>query len=336
MSTEQQRALKRVLVTGATGFLGLRTVDFLLEAGYMVRALVRGSSDTSALRERNVEIVVGSLEPAVGLDAAVSGVDAIVHSAGGGRAIGKDALFAANTETTRNLIEAAKRSAPQLERFVLVSSLAAHGPSDDGRPRDVKSPRRPVTQYGASKAAAETLALAEADALPVTVLRPPVIYGPGDARILPLFKWAARGVVPLPSIAESASMVHVDDCARAILRILETPHPSGRIYFVEDGSSPAMSDVIGAIGAAVGRTRRPRRLPLPRALLLAAAALVSFFARLLRRPAMLNSDKVRDLTQRHWVCDSEPIQRELGWRPQVAFAEGARATAHWYRAQGLL
>jgi len=85
MTTNENRSLRRVLVTGATGFLGLRTVDMLLEAGYIVRALVRQSSDTRALRQRDVEIVVGSLAPASGLEEALRGVDAVVHSAGGGQ-----------------------------------------------------------------------------------------------------------------------------------------------------------------------------------------------------------------------------------------------------------
>jgi nucleoside-diphosphate-sugar epimerase len=317
----------RVLVTGATGFLGTRLVHQLLQAGIEVRALVRKSSDISALKAMDVELVTGSLEPAENLEAAVQGVDAVAHCAGGGWARNVQDMYDNNLGTTANLLKALEGT--RLSRFVFVSSLAAHGPSPTGDPRDPSEPAAPITHYGRAKAEAEQLVLSYGDRFPVTLIRPPAIYGPGDVRLLPVFKCASRGFVPLPRAGRSTSLIHVEDCAAAIALVLQKPHPTRRTYFVEDGQIQSLESMALLIGEAV--KRKPRILRLPHFVLYIAALISEGLGKLRRRAVLLNRDKVRDLQQAHWVCDSSPIRAELGWAPRVPFEEGVRATAQWYR-----
>lgn len=326
----------RVLVTGATGFLGNAVVRELLERGIEVRALVRRTSDTSALDALGVETVVGTLAPEddaarAALEAVVAEVDAVVHMAGGGRALRPADFFRNNAATTANLAEAVRRR--PVRRVVFVSSMAARGPAPTADPRESNVADAPITAYGAAKLEAEAT-LRALEGVPVTVLRPPGIYGPGDDRHLPLFRAAQRGVVPLPAAGRTASFVYVDDCAEAIAlaTLDEGHHPEP--YYVEDGEARTTHETALLIGRAVGA--EPRVLRVPTALLRAAAGLVEASALLRGRPALLTSDKARDMAQPHWVCDGTTARERLGWAPRVGFEEGAERTARDYRERGWL
>src|SRR5205814_10638361 len=171
--------LMRVLLTGGSGFVGSYVAEQLTGLGHTVRALVRPQSDSKLLKTlKNIEFAPGAVEDRRSLDAAVTGVDAIVHVAGLVKARRPEEFFAVNAEGTRNLVAAAEAHAPGLRRFVYVSSLSAVGPSPDGKPVPDDAPPRPVTQYGRSKLAGEQAVLAAKDRLPVTVIRPPLISGP--------------------------------------------------------------------------------------------------------------------------------------------------------------
>jgi dihydroflavonol-4-reductase len=320
----------RVLVTGATGFLGFRLCQSLLASGIEVRALVRQTSQTQALQKLGVEMVVGSLAPATNLDTAVTNVDAIAHCAGGGYARVRDDFYRNNLHTTENLLEAAKEQ--KLSRFVFVSSLAAHGPCPNGEPRDPETPATPITHYGQAKAQAESAVRNYAEHFPVTIIRPPAIYGPGDVRMLPLFRCATRGFIPLPAAGKTTSLIHVDDCVQAIALALTQPHSSGQTFFVEDGEVQTFASMANHVGQAVGK--RAIVIRIPRIILVAAAIISELVARLRRKAALLTRDKARDLSQPHWVCNAGAIREELGWLPQIRFEDGAQSTAQWYREQG--
>ncbi|HIA01797.1 MAG TPA: NAD-dependent epimerase/dehydratase family protein [Myxococcales bacterium] len=319
----------KVLLTGATGFLGAAIVKELHERAVTVRALVRKSSNTQALEAANVERVVASLNPSHGLEEAVSNVDAVIHCAGGGWTRSTRGFYDNNTRTTENLLAAIKAKNPDISRFVLVSSLSAHGPCPDGTVRDPDSKPTPMTHYGRAKALAEEATLRHKELFPVTIIRPPAIYGPADVRLLPLFKSIARGFATLPSVGRSISVIHVNDCARAICDLALKEHPNGRRYFVEDGHRMSHTEMALSIGRAVGR--KPRIIPIPKWLLWIAAFFSELTSRVLNRSALLTRDKAKDLSQPHWICDATPLRSELGWMPQVTFDQGAQQTAHWYR-----
>ena len=264
------------------------------------------------------------------------GVDGIIHAAGLVKARTPADFHRTNALGTANLLDAAMHNAPHLERFVLVSSLAAMGPSLDGRPLSVGASPNPVTHYGRSKLAAERAAQAAAHALPVTIIRPPMIYGPRDREILPFFKAVQLGLLPLtgsPSAALSA--VYAADCASACIKALETNVPSGSTYYVEDGRTETLGELIAHIENALGR-RAWLRVPVPRFLMYAAAVASEVYGSLAGRAVMLTRDKLNELMAPNWVCDSREAQTALAWRPRVTFQEGARLTGAWYRREGWL
>lgn len=315
----------RVLLTGATGFLGGHLVRALKEAGHEVRALVRASSRTGGL---DFEIVrAGFDEPHV-LRAAVEGVDAIVHAAGGGIARRIEEIYDANTASTRALLGAVAHRL----RFVLVSSLAAHGPSGD-RPAMELDADDPRSHYGKSKLAAERALFANAHRLEAVALRPPALYGPGEHRMVPLFRAARYGFVPMVEPRGTISLLHGADCARAVVAALEAPHARG-IYYVAEPRVYVRREMAELIGCAVGR--HVRVVPVAPGLLRAIGAGIEAAGLFFDRPVVFGRDKLRDAQHPHQVCDPTRAMKELGWVPRFDFESGARDAYEDYLRRGWL
>jgi nucleoside-diphosphate-sugar epimerase len=327
----------RILLTGASGFLGSHIADQLDQQGVDVRALVRPTSDTRFLEGlEHVTLLSGAMNDEASLLAAMEGVDGIIHAAGLVKAREPADFHRTNAQGTANLLQAAKQNASGIERFVLVSSLAVMGPSKDGRPVPSAAAPNPVTRYGASKLAAEQAAQAEAHSLPITIIRPPMIYGPRDREILPFFKSVRLGILPLTGSPNSLlSAIFAADCAAACIKALDAKVPSGSTFFVEDGRLETLGGLIAHIENAIGR-RAWLRIPVPRLLMYGAAVGSELYGRVMGRAVMLTRDKLNELLAPHWVCDSSDAQAALGWRPHIAFDVGARITSAWYQHEGWL
>ncbi len=218
--------MKLALVTGATGFVGSHLVELLAEAGVGLRVLVRRTSRSEALEALGAERVVGALEEPVSVARAAAGVDVVFHLAALTRARTRSEYFRANAEGVRTVARAAAEAGA---RLVYLSSLAAVGPSVDGRPVAEGAVPRPITQYGRSKLAGEEACSSAAERLEVVILRAPAVYGPRDRDLFRFFSMAARGVLALPSGPERRlQMIHVRDLAQALVCAGQAEHP-GRL-----------------------------------------------------------------------------------------------------------
>ncbi len=331
-----------VLVTGATGFLGSYVVEQLRAAGHQVRALVRRSSDVRRLRPLGVELAYGSVEDADSVARALDGpapqapVEGVVHCAGLVKALDAEGFDRINVEGTRNVLEAAKRT-PGFKRLVFISSIAAVGPSDDGKPVLSDCEPRPVTHYGKSKLRAEKLLKDAAAEVSSVILRPPMIYGPRDRESLAFFKSVKSGVLPFVGGGRNTlSVVYVEDCARACVQALIQPNiESGRAYFVEDGHVYVWREMLEELERALQK-KALLRFSVPLVVLKTVAAGNEVVAKLTGKPAMLTRDKLNELLAPHWVCDGRSAQEALDWKPEVAWAEGICKATAWYRAEGWL
>jgi nucleoside-diphosphate-sugar epimerase len=326
----------KVLVTGATGFLGSHLAELLVEEGHEVRAIVRKSSNVKLLEKLGVELAYASLETGDALEAALEGVDAVVHGAGIVKAKRPEEFYTVNAGGTQNLVDAALAHGKDIRRFVYVSSLAAHGFNEAGGPRPLDVESNPVTHYGRSKLEGERYVLSKKDELPVTVIRPPAIYGPRDTEMIAFFKVVAGRVVPfLGDSRRKLSLVYAPDCARAILLALTEEHPSGRVYFVEDGRTYSQEEFVSIVEDAIGK-KALLKVPIPIGVVRAAAVGSELFGRLAGKAVMLTRDKVNELDAEQLCAAADPIREELGWRAEVQLEEGARRSVAWYRAEGLL
>lgn len=328
----------RVLLTGASGFLGGHTARALSEAGYAVRVLVRPTSDRAGLAGLEVEYAVGDLSGA-GLAGACAEMDAVVHLAALTQARSAAQFQRVNGEGTGLLAEAA--AAAGVARFVYVSSLAAHGPAlrparEDGEAaaRDPSEPAQPVSPYGVSKAAGEVAALARAGQMRVQVLRPPVVYGPGDNGLLPFVRMARWRVVPVMGRGGNRlSLIHARDFAESVVALLASaPTESPYLHVTGPDEPQRWHELVEALARALDRPVTV--VPVPAAGFTAAALLSEAGARLTRRPPMLDRGKVTEMEQRAWVCDHAALTAATGWEPRQELEAGLRETVEWYRAHG--
>lgn len=324
----------KVLVTGASGFLGSHVAERLKKRGDDVRVLVRKSSNKKFLDTLGVEYAYGAIEDAAAVEEAVVGVEAIVHSAGIVKARTADEFFATNVQGTRNLLEAARKRVPDLRRFVHVSSLEASGPSADGRPVPVTQ-EEPCTAYGRSKLLAEKACLEFKDGLPVTILRPTAIYGPRDVEILEAFRSVKRRVLPITGDGSvKYTFIYGPDCAEACIKAISADVPSGSTYFVADGDVWTQKDMMETMEQAFG-ARALFRHGIPFGVVKAAAFFVEAYGKAANKPVMLTREKAAML-EKHFVCDPAETRKALGWEPEVTFGEGSKLTARWYEAEGWL
>jgi nucleoside-diphosphate-sugar epimerase len=212
---------------------------------------------------------------------------------------------------------------------VLVSSLAAAGPTVPGRPLGGDLPGAPVTAYGRSKLAGEQV-VREGD-LPWTIVRPPVVYGPRDTAVLELFRVARRGIVPVfGDGSQELSAIYGPDLAEALIEAAATP--AGRVYYPAHPDRFTSADLARAVGRAVGREVRLVRLPAgPARLLLTLCGAV---ARIAGRSTILNADKAAEFLAPAWTCDPSALTADSGWRARHDLASGLAATAAAYRTDG--
>ncbi len=327
-----------VTLTGATGFLGGHVADLLLARGYRVRVSVRSSSNRRWLDGKSLDLVETPLAPVSGgpdgravdqgLAALTAGAVHVVHCAGVVGAPDEAAYERGNVESTRRLLKAAA-AAGTVRSFVLVSSLAAAGPSAPGSARVESEPCRPITAYGRSKLAAERLVLDGDHPFRTAALRPPALYGPRDAAFLPLFRMARRGWIAHPGRVASLSLVDGRDAAAAVALLMADPRAKGA-WFVDDGREYGFADLAAALGDAWERRVRTLRLPLP--LLRAAAGLARLTTG--RPPAVLGPDRIRDLSVPGWVCSGARLREELGYRAERDLTRGFAETLQFYREAG--
>jgi nucleoside-diphosphate-sugar epimerase len=325
----------RVLVTGASGFLGSHVAELFASEGHNVRTLLRKSSSRKFLDFPHEE-AIGDITDAASLPAAVAGVDAVIHCAGLIMARSEAEFASVNEHGTTNLYRAIEAHNPDVKRIVYISSIAAHGASKSGRPRPADAPPRPVTAYGRSKLAGELLARRSSLGKRTVTFRPPAIYGPRDPALLPFFQLARFRVIPMLAGGKNQiSMVYATDIARAIyLAATAEANIGGEIYGPEDGAVHTWNDMIAAIEKATGR--KMFKLPTPRIFYDTVALGSEAFGAVTRRPVIFTRDKVREMAQNAWVCSAADLERDLGWKAEVGITEGARLTYNWYKEAGWL
>lgn len=321
-----------VFVTGATGFVGAHLVKVLRARGDSVTALVR----RRALAEKqgwgsDVRLINGDLGDEAALHEACAGADVVYHVAGKISARDIADYMATNRDGTANVLEAARDGG--VRRFLYVSSLAVGGPTTPGHPIDETRPPAPVTNYGRSKLAGEVLV----QAMPMawTIIRPPVVYGEWDRATLKIFQLAKTGFVPLfGDGSQELSVIHAEDLAHAIVAAATSPAAAGHVYYATHPSVTTSRALALAMGHTLGK--RPRIVGVPPVVVRGLLWTMGAYAHIAGRATLLSPDKGSEYLAPAWVCRSDALTRDTGWRAQVDLETGVRRAANWYREAGWL
>jgi len=269
------------------------------------------------------------------LTAAVAGCDYIFHVAGLIKGRTQAEFNRINAYGTRNLCEAVKLAKQPLLRFLLVSSLAAVGPSEDSRhyvsETDIPHPQ---TFYGRSKLLGEKFARLYEPDLPLTIIRPPAVYGPRDTGILEFFQFMAKGyAIQLGSEEHVFSMIHGKDLARGIIEAALHENTVGQAYFLADPEPYPMSWTMALLRDILKPTKN-RTLKSPIWLAKAYARVLDVVQWVTRKPLLPNSDKMRELLPLYWVCSAAKAKEEFGFESKIGIVEGLRETAAFYIKEG--
>ena len=323
-----------VLITGANGFVGARLCRYFIQQGFHVVGGVRQSSDLSQLRDLPVEFRHGDVTTADKLPAMVQGVDYIVHNAGIVKSKDPQQFFKVNELGTKALMEAVTHGNPNVRKIVYISSLAAVGPSVEGSPLTEESSPHPVTTYGRSKLAGERVVLSYLNSLPVAIVRPSGVYGPGDKEVFSVFQTANRRIRALiGDLDRKIQMIFVDDLCQGVHLATTRQTESGSVYFLAENRVYSFREWIETLERAIGKKGFPLVLPAPVFRMIAAVS--GFTFKLVRATPMLTAEKANELLA-SWEVSIEKARRELGFNPQVDFEDGASITYQWYKHEGWL
>ena len=305
--------MRRLAITGGTGFVGRHALAAAVQRGHRVRALTRRPQAAAS----GIDWVAGSLNDRIALAELVRGCDAVIHIAGVTNARDRRAFETANIAGVANL-----RQAIGALPLVHVSSLAARAPT--------------LSRYGWSKRMGEQIARGSAG--PVVTLRPPAVYGPGDTDFLALMRMARSGWVAFPKHARTA-MVYAADLAAALVALAEDvagpARSAGGVYEIDDGGTAYdAAEIADAIGAALGR--RVRALAITPWALRMAAGFDTLFARLRGATPRLSFDRAGYMAHPDWSADSSALCALGLWAPQMSLPQGMAATVAAARRSGAI
>ena len=337
----------KVLVTGGTGFIGDHLVGRLLERDEQVTALVRDLARGESLEERGAELVQGDVTDLESLRRAVSGVSVVYHVAGLTKAFKAKHFYDVNKAGVSNVARAcaAQEDPPVL---VVVSSLAAVGPAKRGSLHQETVAPSPVSLYGRSKRAGEEAAERYAGQVPITIVRPPIVFGENDKAGFEMFKMVAKaGFHPVPGyIPKNYSIIHADDLVEALILAAdrgerlpngkaESPGDGKGYYFAACDEHPTYYQLGRLIGTALGR-RRTLTIPFARPVIRCVGAFGELTGRLRGQPVVMNWDKAREATAGSWTCSAEKAKQGLGFSVPCSLGERLSQTVLWYREAGWL
>jgi dihydroflavonol-4-reductase len=325
---------KIAVVTGATGFVGSHLADRLLAEGYEVRCIVRRNSNLQWLANKPVQLYDTGLTRPADLADVLRNADYVYHVAGTVKSLKREGYYVGNVETTQTLFDAIEQYSPHVSRVVVVSSLSVTGPARGDMPLDEQSPYCPLTEYGRSKVAQELLCAQYAQRLPISIVRPPAIYGERDVDVFLFFRSCYQGFIASTWHDQTFSLVYVGDVVAGMIGAATSPNAVGQTYFI----SSERGYQWGEIADIVARHRGKRAIicRIPDWGIRGVSALAELWGHLRKSPMILSRDKANEMIQQSWVCSSGKAERDFGYRAQMPPQKGIVQTLQWYEQNGWL
>lgn len=334
----------KILITGASGFIGGFLVEEALRRGYDTWAGVRAGSSRARLQDERIHFIDLPYEQPEALAAVLGGFareqgswDYIIHNAGLTKTLDKRNFFRVNADNTRRFIEALQAAGCSPRKFLLMSSLSSYGAGDEKefRPIRLDDPQQPDTAYGKSKLEAEKCVRSQTY-FPYVILHPTGVYGPGEKDYFLEIQSVQSGLdLAVGRTPQRITFIYVKDLATVAFLALEKEEIRNRHYFVADGDVYTDEAYARLIQEVLGK-KRVWHARIPMGMVKVACLCSEAVGRLLKKSMTLNTDKYKILKQRNWICDIEPLRNELGFIPAYPLRRGLEESIEWYRKEGWL
>lgn len=325
--------MKKILITGANGFIGSFLVEKALKRNYEVYAGIRKTSNTEYLTDSRIKFVELDFSEAGSLERQLSELpcfDFVIHNAGTTKAFNRNEYFITNYLFTKNIIDALISQKKISKKFIYMSSLAAYGPGDPILQNSITSDDipKPVTSYGKSKLESEKY-LSSLTGFPHIIIRPTVVYGPREKDLFTVFKLINNNFELFVGFKnQKLTFIYVKDLVKAVFQTMESDVVNMG-YFVSDGNVYDAESLGNIIKEKLGK--KTLRIYFPKKLV----RLIAFFSEaskyLTRKQPVLNYDKVNELECVNWKCDTQPLIDEFNFRADYDLKKGVFETIEWYK-----
>lgn len=334
--------MKKVLITGASGFIGSFLVEEALKRNFKVFAGIRRSSNRSYLKHSGIFFFESNLSDKDALKAKLLSTlnehgkfDYIIHNAGITKSCNTLDFEKVNYQFTRNLIEALTESNALPEKFVFISSLAAYGPGNEKTLKPIlqSDDPQPITLYGKSKLKAEQYIQSQAH-LPYLIIRPTGVYGPREKDYFVVYKTISRGLETyIGSTDQHISFIYVKDLTRLIFNALDSS-VTQKAYFVSDGDIHTSSSFMSQLKQEL--KKKTVRIVFPMLLVRIIAFINEKLSCIFGISPTLNTEKYKEISSKNWLCDTSEIVKDFGFVPEYNLQKGIKETITWYKNEKLL
>ncbi len=331
--------MKSVLITGANGFIGSYLVKAAIEKGYKVAAGIRSTSNLSYLKGLPITYLEMDLSDKIAISEVLMKqvnqngyFDYIIHNAGITNSLRKQEYHTVNYQYTKNLVNAVIDCHCVPNKFIYMSSLASYGPLNEESIRPIKEDdlSDPITLYGQSKLKAEQFLASKTD-LPYLIFRPTGVYGPRDKDFLLMYKMINHHMETyIGTSDQTLTFIYVKDLARLIINAMGSDI-SRKSYFVTDGNQYSALEFSHIIKTTLNK--KTLRLVFPKTIVQALAFILEKISRINGKTPILNTEKLKEISRKHYLCDSSPIFTDFGFKPHYDLTSGIQESIAWYKQE---
>lgn len=326
--------MKKILITGASGFIGSFMVEEALKKDFIVYAGIRKSSSKKYLQDAKINFIELDFSNKEELVQIIidNKFDLIIHNAGLTKAKKKEDFDIVNYLYTKNFIDAIIASEINLQKFILISSLAAFGSGNDKNTNPIKltDNPNPDTLYGLSKLKAEQY-LISTNKFPYIIVRPTGVYGPRETDYFVFFKTIHKGIEPYIGFKEQyLTFIYVKDLVNAVFSAMES-NLSGKAYFVSDGNGYTAKDFADITKKHL--QKKTIKIYIPLFIIKFIVIITEFFNDITGKVSALNKDKYNVLKSRNWLVDTTELKKDLNFNAAYDLDKGVKETIEWYKKE---
>lgn len=326
----------KILITGATGFIGSNLLRILLNKGYEnITCLVLPQDNIEPIKDFNINIEYGDITDKDSLYDVLRGIEVIIHLAAVVGSEDYELNNRVNYIGTKNIVEVIEELELNIERFLFASSIAASGPSKRGEVKTEKDKEEPISEYGKSKLKAEKYLLNKKDKIPLTIIRFPLVYGPGSTDgIFPLFKAIKNHLCPILPYNET-NLCFVDDVCNGIIDAINSNRTIGEVFYVGE-------DKVYSSRMILKRLKKIMRkftiiIPIPSFILYIIVWFVELYAKIFNKKPLLRKKNLDEyLNYRYWGVSINKAIEYFNYKTEFPLEKGLKKTFDWYKEKGIL